>query len=165
MAIKLEKVIPIGRRLVEYLGMFDLSEEDVKSKSIIDCGGGPSSFNFEVTAIGGNITSIDPIYQFSPDQIMGRVNVTFDPMFDQVRKNQAMFTWNHIKDVDELIEYRRSAINMFVDDFDKGKDQKRYVFEELPSLSFDRKSYDMALCSHLLFLYSEHLSLHFICLV
>ena len=38
---------------------------------------------------------------------------------------------------------------------------KRYVYNELPKLSFKDNSFDLVLSSHFLFLYSEHLSLQF----
>lgn len=161
MAIKLEKVIPIGRRMVEYEGMFGLRENELDAMKIVDCGGGPSSFNSEATRAGANVVSIDPIYQFTPEQIQGRVDESFDPMFDQVRKNEAMFTWDHIHSVDELIDYRRTAIEMFVSDFGNGKDQERYQFQELPNTNFEHQTFDLALSSHFLFLYSEHLSFTF----
>src|SRR5438093_537560 len=55
-----------------------------------------------------------------------------------------------------------AAMLMFLADFDDGKDQGRYVNAELPSLSFADASFDLALCSHFLFLYSDQLdeSLH-----
>ena len=39
--------------------------------------------------------------------------------------------------------------------------QKRYVPGELPSLPFGDKEFALALCSHLLFLYTDNLSLEF----
>lgn len=161
MSIKLEKVIPIGRRLVEYKGMFQLTEEDCKEKKIVDCGGGPSSFNCELTLQGGDVTSIDPIYQFTPSQIQGRVAETFDPMFQQIRAKQSMFVWNHVKTVEELIEYRRMAIKLYTEDFVSGKKEGRYIFDSLPSTSFEADRFDLALSSHFLFLYSEHMSFTF----
>ncbi len=67
--MKLENVVPWGRNLHEYQNMFQLSKKDLQSK-ILGCGDGPSSFNFEITKLNGNITSIDPIYQFSKDEMI-----------------------------------------------------------------------------------------------
>ena len=49
----------------------------------------------------------------------------------------------------------------FLEDFPKGIIQKRYVPGELPSLPFSDKEFDLALCSQLLFLYTDNLSLEF----
>lgn len=161
MALKLEKVIPIGRRLNEYMSMFGLNNDLIKSSKIIDCGGGPSSFNYEATVMGAEVTSIDPIYQFTADQVSGRVDETFDPMFEQVRMKQDMFVWEHVKSVDELIDLRRSALKLYLNDFAEGKAEGRYEFRTLPSTGYGKSQFDLALCSHFLFLYSEHLSFTF----
>jgi ubiquinone/menaquinone biosynthesis C-methylase UbiE len=49
----------------------------------------------------------------------------------------------------------------FLADFDQGKAEGRYVTAPLPSLPFEDGQFDLALVSHLLFLYSEQLDLDF----
>jgi ubiquinone/menaquinone biosynthesis C-methylase UbiE len=49
----------------------------------------------------------------------------------------------------------------FLDDFEKGKIEKRYVAAELPELPFSGREFDLALCSHFLFFYSQNLSFDF----
>jgi ubiquinone/menaquinone biosynthesis C-methylase UbiE len=51
----------------------------------------------------------------------------------------------------------------FLMDYEEGKEEGRYLDEALPSLSFPDNHFDLALSSHFLFLYSEHLdeSFHF----
>ncbi len=71
MAMQLEKVVPLGRSLDEYIKMFALSEADFNQR-ILGVGDGPASFNAEATKLGFNITSIDPIYQFSGAEILAR---------------------------------------------------------------------------------------------
>ena len=46
----------------------------------------------------------------------------------------------------------------FLGDFDAGKSAGRYVDAELPTLPFVDRSFDLALCSHLLFLYAGQLT-------
>jgi hypothetical protein len=48
--------------------MFSLNPADFERK-IMGCGDGSASFNAELTKRGGNITSVDPVYYFSADQI------------------------------------------------------------------------------------------------
>ncbi len=52
-------------------------------------------------------------------------------------------------------------MRLFLEDFEEGKKQGRYIAGELPELPFDDNSFDLAHVSHLLFLYSEQLSLNF----
>ena len=50
-----------------------------------------------------------------------------------------------------------AAMQEFLDDYEPGKAQGRYVESELPALPFDDASFDLALCSHFLFLYTTQL--------
>ncbi len=158
--MKLENVVPWGRNLNEYKKIFVLSEEDLKLR-ILGCGDGPSSFNFEVTQQNGDITSIDPIYQFTKDEIQERIDKTSKTVSEQLRINQDDFIWKNIKSVDELIDIRLTAMNDFIQDYQTGKATGRYIHKELPKLTFDNDSFDLVLSSHFLFLYSEHFDLQF----
>jgi ubiquinone/menaquinone biosynthesis C-methylase UbiE len=46
-------------------------------------------------------------------------------------------------------------------DFELGFEEGRYIAAELPNLPFKDNTFDLALCSHFLFLYSDHLDLDF----
>jgi hypothetical protein len=76
----------------------------------------------------------------------------------QTRKNAHEFIWTTIKSVDELGRLRMAAMEEFLSDYPSGVSEKRYVDGELPRLPFPDGAFDLALCSHLLFLYSEQLS-------
>ncbi len=52
---------------------------------------------------------------------------------------------------------RLSATRGFLDDFETGKAEGRYVTGALPDLDFDDGAFDLAMCSHFLFLYSDHM--------
>jgi ubiquinone/menaquinone biosynthesis C-methylase UbiE len=45
---------------------------------------------------------------------------------------------------------------MFTNDFELNRGSPRYVKGQLPALDFRDSTFDLALCSHFLFLYSEH---------
>ena len=51
-----------------------------------------------------------------------------------------------------------TAMEEFLADYPEGKAQGRYVDAGLPLLPFGCREVDLAVCSHLLFLYSEQLS-------
>ena len=157
---KLKSIVPWGRSLDEYRQIFSLSNEDLQKK-IVGCGDGPSSFNAELTELGGDVTSIDPIYQFTKEQLSERIDEVAVEVMSMVRKNHADFVWKNIKNPDELEQIRMLAMRKFLDDYVRGLEQKRYCLEMLPTLSFDDKTFDVALSSHFLFLYSEHLDFEF----
>ncbi|KEI71266.1 class I SAM-dependent methyltransferase [Endozoicomonas elysicola] len=155
--MELESIVPWGRTLQEYESMFCLDERDIK-KRILGCGDGPASFNAELSNLGGDAVSVDPIYQFSRDQIAGRIEYVRPKIMQQVRKNSGDYLWNSISSPEELELMRMTAMRKFLSDYDEGKISNRYIDASLPELPFQDKEFDLALCSHFLFLYSEHFS-------
>ena len=73
-------------------------------------------------------------------------------------KNINDYVWSTIGSLEELEKIRMKAMEMFLGDFAAGKKVGRYVEASLPALPFKDKGFDLALCSHFLFLYSEHIS-------
>jgi hypothetical protein len=140
--------------------MFALSERDLEG-SILDCAAGPSSFNAEMRARGGRVVSVDPIYEFSADQIRSRVEAVRDTMIDQVRRQPRQFTWEIIRSPEHLEAMRLGAMNLFLDDFVTDAARQRYRPQSLPKLDLPDKGFDLALCSHFLFLYSDWLDEQF----
>jgi hypothetical protein len=136
--------------------MFALSEEDLTQK-ILGCGDGPASFNAEATRRRSTVISCDPIYKWQAADIGARIAVTRDTILEQARQNADAYVWDSIRSVDELDRIRMTAMEAFLIDFTEGKLQGRYVEGELPVLPFGDQSFDLALCSHLLFLYSDQL--------
>jgi hypothetical protein len=154
MVMKLDKVVPFGRSLDEYVKMFNLSTEDLQ-KDILGVGDGPASFNAEGTAKGYNITSIDPIYQFEGQEIKQRFDAVVDNIIDQIIATPNNWVWSYHQNPQELKASRIKTLDTFLQDYPQGKQAGRYQAQELPYLDFADQSYDLALCSHFLFLYSE----------
>lgn len=157
MAFTLTQAVPWGRSFDEYVAMFDLSKEDLE-KRILDCSGGPASFNCLLTKRGGHVISADPVYHFSAAEIRNRISETYEEIMDQTRKNKNEFIWKHISSIEELGRVRMAAMEDFLSDYASGKKEGRYVDAELPALPFRDGEFDIALCSHFLFLYSEQFS-------
>jgi len=160
MTMLLNEVVPWGRSLREYRGMFALSPADETGR-ILGVGDGPASFNAEMTALGNRVVSIDPVYAFNREEIQGRVETTYKTVIAQVKVNPQRYKWDFFADADALGAARLEAMRGFLDDFETGLGQGRYRAEALPTLSFADGAFDLALCSHLLFLYSEQFSLEF----
>src|SRR5262245_32540841 len=152
----LDRVVPWGRSFDEYRQMFALSELDLQSR-ILGCADGPAGFNAEASRRGAVVVSCDPLYLCDTRQIRQRIEATFDEMLDQTRRNADEFVWDTITSVDELAVLRTSAMETFLADYDEGRIAGRYVEGELPALPFPDQSFDVALCSHFLFLYSDQL--------
>jgi hypothetical protein len=152
----LDRVVPWGRSFEEYRRMFALTEADLRLR-IIGCGDGPAGFNAEATRRGAKVISCDPIYRLEAAQIRDRIAETYDQILDQTRRNAGQFVWYTIHSVDELGRVRMAAMKDFLDDYEPGRIQGRYLDAELPALPFSDGSFELALCSHFLFLYSSQL--------
>jgi hypothetical protein len=155
--VKLSEVVPWGRSLREYKEMFSLSNGDFK-KRILGCGDGPACFNAEFFANGGKVISTDPIYEFTADQIRSRIEEVYSQMMDQVSINKEDYIWKNIRDVEELRKVRMDAMRIFLNDYENAKETGRYINASLPTLPFEDTEFDLALCSHYLFLYSDHVN-------
>jgi hypothetical protein len=158
--MKLTEIVPWGRTLQEYQQMFALSDRDLQS-TILGCGDGPASFNAEMAGLGHSVVSIDPVYQFSATQIEQRVRETYETVMSEVQKNLDRYIWKNFQNPQELGQTRLAAMEGFLADYEAGKAAQRYQTQSLPALNFADRRFDLCLCSHLLFLYSEQLSLDF----
>jgi hypothetical protein len=158
--MKLSDIIPWGRSFQEYRRMFALTDKDLAG-NILGCGDGPASFNAEATELGYSVVSCDPVYAFTGNEIESRVEACYDTVISQLRGNRDAFVWDYFRDPDHLGECRLAAMRRFLDDFQAGKAEGRYVVGSLPKLSFADGQFSLAVVSHLLFLYSEQLDLDF----
>ncbi|MFP4652699.1 MAG: SAM-dependent methyltransferase [Phormidium sp.] len=160
MGLTLKQVVPWGRSLADYRQMFALTDADLAG-SILDSAAGPSSFNAEATAQGTSVISCDPIYQFSVTEIQQRIQQTYPKIIEALDDNRDRFVWDNFSSPQHLGEVRLATMDRFLADFPQGIAQGRYRNEMLPQLPFETSQFDLALCGHLLFSYSEQLDLDF----
>ena len=57
--------------------------------------------------------------------------------------------------------FRMNAMRLFLNDYEKGLKENRYIHVELPCLPFSDNQFKLSLSSHFLFLYSDNLSFEF----
>lgn len=154
MAFRLDGVVPWGRNLEEYRRMFLLDDRDMKKK-IAGFGDGPASFNCEAAQRGGSVTSFDPVYRFSREDLEKRIEEVRGIVMRQVRENMDHYVWTQMKNPEELEEIRMSAMRLFLSDYEQGKAQKRYICHELPErLPCGDGTFDIGLSSHFLLMYT-----------
>lgn len=153
--MELTNVVPWGRSFEEYRAMFALSEADL-NRRILGCGDGPASFNAEATDRGCQITSCDPVYQFDAEEVRHRIDEVYPEIISMMEQEADNYIWDSLGSVEQLGRVRMKAMSRFLSDFDAGSREGRYVSASLPSLPFSDAEFDLALCSHYLFLYSDH---------
>lgn len=160
MVMKLDDVVPFGRSLDEYQKMFNLTQDEL-TLNILGVADGPASFNAELTENGGNVTSIDPVFEFNAKEIQKKYLSVADDIIEQVKSTPSDWVWSYHKSPDDLRDTRDKVTEKFVSDFDKNRDSTRYVIGGLPNLPFSDGEFDLALCSHFLFLYSNYFTYEF----
>jgi hypothetical protein len=149
--MQLDEVVPWGRSYEEYSKMFSLPS--TFTGSILSVADGPSSFNAEGSALGLDITSCDPVYQYSATALAQRIDQVYPTVMAQVEQHQDQFIWTSIRSPAALAEKRMASMQRFLADFDEKPEH--YITASLPDLPFNPQQFDLALCSHFLFLYSE----------
>lgn len=153
MPFALANVVPWGRSFDEYVRMFALTADDLQA-SILGCADGPAAFNAILSRRGGKVVSCDPLYAFSAEQIQDRIRQAYPTVIEQLQRNADSFVWSPlIPNLDALGRLRMQAMREFLDDFPAGLAAGRYVAAELPALPLADRQFDLALCSHFLFLY------------
>ena len=89
------------------------------------------------------------------------VQETYEPVISQVKQNSRRYIWKNFHDADELGQARLATMERFLLDYEAGKVEGRYRYQSLPNLELADDRFELCLCSHFLFLYSEQLSLNF----
>lgn len=152
--MKLDQVVPWGRTAGEYQRMFALDVGDLR-RSILGVADGPASFNAEWSARGGRVVSVDPLYQFSAQQIEARFEAVLPQVLAATQASLDAFVWDELQSVEGLERRRRQALTAFLADYQAGRRVGRYLASGLPRLPFADGRFDLALCSHYLFTYSD----------
>jgi hypothetical protein len=155
--VELLQTVPWGRSFDEYVRMFSLGERELGLR-IVGCGDGPAAFNVEMARRGNRVVSVDPLYRFSTAQIDGRIREIADDMVEGARRKADAFLWTDFRSPEDLGRRRLEVMQLFLADYEAGRREGRYLEAALPELPFGDGVFDLALCSHLLFTYSNLLS-------
>jgi hypothetical protein len=158
--MKLENVVPFGRSLDEYRRMSLLTGADL-DKRIVGIGDGPASFNAEMLALGKSVVSVDPLYVFDAEEIEKQFFSVVDDLVAKMKVTPDDWVWSYLESAEHMKEHRINVLRRFLADYEPGRAEGRYVVGELPKLDFETGQFDAAICSHLLFLYSDHFTYEF----
>lgn len=149
----------IGRTWAEYIRMFNIDVEDIVGESILDCGGGASSFTAVMSEKGFDIKAVDIIYNESPDILSVKCREDLELLIAGL-KSADLFVWDFFNDIEDLKKQRINACKKFIEDYGRYKGC-RYVNADLRNLPFKDNSFSIVLCSHLLFIYDHRLDYDF----
>ena len=154
--MELRDIVPWGRSFDEYRAMFMLSDTDLAGR-ILGCGDGPASFNAEASARGVQVVSVDPLYAFDAEVIAERIAEVRPRIAAWLSAAPERCIWSRFTDVEDLVQTRLATMSRFLADYPGPHLHSRYLEAALPTLPFADQHFDLALVSHLLFTYSDHL--------
>ena len=109
MKLDIERVVFIGRTFEEYCDMFQLCDEDIQNKKILDCPAGACSFTAVANARGGDVTACDVVYQFDGEALYEKGLQDVIHTMEHMEKAKDNYIWNYFSSVEDLQKYRLEA--------------------------------------------------------
>jgi hypothetical protein len=154
-----EDFLPIGRTFEEYRRLFDLDPPALAGSRVLDCAAGPSAFTAVASAVGADVTAVDPMYERGVEALADTCRDAIERTEDRLVAEDHGFNWEEYGDPETRCRYLRGAAERFLADYARRPD--RYHDEGLPDLPFDDGAFDLALSANLCFLYSDRLDRSF----
>jgi len=148
-------VLVTSRAYEEYVAFFALDVGALPGMRVLDCCAGASSFVARSCRVGADAVAVDPAYAAGGDELaeIGRRSLhDGNAIADSF---PGRFTWQWYGSVEARERMRARALAEFL--LDLAEHPARYVTASLPSLPFDDASFDLAVCSHLLFTWADQL--------
>lgn len=136
-----------GQHLDEYRDMFGLTAADL-SKNFLEYNSGASAFNAELSKLNTKCISCDPWFDLELEELAEKINTNFNNRLKQLENNLQNIDVSRYGSFAKLIAYRRQGIAEFLQDFVKGKDDKRYIGPQGASLPFADFSFDFAVVAN-----------------
>ena len=141
-----------SRSFAEYEAFFALTADDLAG-AVLDCSAGASGFAAAVNRNGGRVTAADPAYALGAERLHAEAEASAARGGGIVADHDDRFVWSWYGSRERRDELRRSALAQFAADLRARP--ATYVPASLPRLPFRNGAFDLALCSHLLFTWSD----------
>jgi SAM-dependent methyltransferase len=145
-------VIISSRSYDEYVAMFDLDADDM-SGTVLDCSAGAASFVTVARSHGTKAYAVDPAYAMSREELARAVHDDLQRGSTIAEQHPDRFVWDWFGSREDRDRMRRTAGARFLAALATSPDW--IVAGELPRLPFRDGSFDLVLCSHLLFTWAD----------
>jgi len=144
-------VLVTSRSFAEYQAMFDLP--DPLPASVLDCCAGGAEFTAVAASRGVDAVAADPSYEVADlGEIVRGGTSDGAGIVDQHPDD---FVWSWYGSRERRDQLRSEAATRFL--ADRAAHPERYLAAALPDLPFPDGRFELALCSHLLFTWSDQL--------
>jgi hypothetical protein len=122
---------------------------------VLDCSAGASSFVAGLSRRGIDAVAVDPAYDLAGDQLAEVAAAGLRDGNAIAASFPDRFTWSWYGSREARERMRSRALAEFVLDLAEHPD--RYVAASLPTLPFDDGTFELGVCSHLLFTWADQL--------
>lgn len=146
-----------SRSFDEYVAMFDLTEDDLRGRAVLDCSAGAASFVKHARARCRRAVAVDPAYALAKDVLAETAAASHAEGSRIAVDNGDRFTWAWYGSREARDKMRVRARAEFL--LDRVTSPGSYVAASLPRLPFRDGAFDLALCSHLLLTWGDELGL------
>ncbi|WP_405114270.1 SAM-dependent methyltransferase [Paenibacillus sp. FSL K6-1217] len=157
--LDLSRIVFIGRTFEEYMSMFNLTQTELKGRSILDCPAGACSFTAHANKLGADVTATDIAYFHDYEDLHAKGMQDLEHAMAKMESAQTNYVWDYFQSVEELKQHRYHALTDC--SYDMKNHPGRYIASALPTLPFNDKQFDMTLSAHFLFMYSDKLDFDF----
>jgi hypothetical protein len=143
------------RGFEEYMRMFSLEEEDLRTGDILDVAAGASSFTVEAGTRGYQAFAVDPRYALPQEEMYAVAAAEIETSTAKLAGLTDIFDYSYYGDLNHHRAMREASLKLFQSDFGKPESRQRYCAGMLPELPFEDGRFGLVVCSHFLFLYAE----------
>jgi len=145
-------VLVTSRSYAEYEAFFALTPADLAG-TVLDCSAGASGFAAVANSRGGRVTAVDPAYAAGVAGVLAESASGTSRGAAIIGDHEDRFVWSWYGSPEARDELRTGARAAF--EHDLRARPGSYVAGALPGLPFADGAVDLALCSHLLFTWSD----------
>ncbi len=140
-----------GFHIDEYQSMFDLSDKQMRS-NILEYGCAATAVNSQLAQSGHhNIISLDPWFGLDCTTLEKKINLNFEQKYIEIIRQKNNLDALNTTELDTLLNYRRAGIKCFLQDYDRGCAEKRYVECVDIATNFVNNQFNHAVSSHFFF--------------
>jgi hypothetical protein len=147
-------VLVTSRAYDEYVAMFDLGPRELSGR-LLDCSAGAAEFVAVAASAARHVVAADPAYALPRAVLAETARADLDRGHAIAGQFPDRFTWAWFGSPERRTVLRQRALARFVTDLVARP--HRYVAAQLPQLPFRPATFDVAVCSHLLFTWADQL--------
>lgn len=144
----MDRLVLWGHHLDEYQDMFDLPEAAL-SMRFLEFQSGVSAFQADLRSKASHLVSYDTWFDLNKDALQQKIETSFSARLDQIRQRAEAFDLSRYDgSLDKLVAYRRQGITEFLQDYELGHAEGRYLYASQSRLPFPNFFFDYVLSAH-----------------